>query len=262
MLELGIAGAAAECPGPAGDPIRVAGVDDQFELTLDNGRRLRLFGVEVPPTAGPLVETGRAALRAWLDGGPATATLLAGVPDRWGRTEAHVFGFREGLPPLSVAEALIEAGLARVRPEPGPVDCLQHLYDLEAQAVAAGSGLFADARFRPVPGTDRAALSGRAGEWVLVQGRVVSVNATAYATYLNFGPLRSVDFSVAVRPRLRPQVEARLGPLAALAGHAVAVRGLLDTRFGPQIDIDLAVALQHLDGVPAPAPYSGRGTRR
>jgi hypothetical protein len=57
-------------------------------------------------------------------------------------------------------------------------------------------------------------------------------------------------------------VEALVGPLDALSGRRVEVRGLLDGRFGPQIDIDVPAALQHLDEGVTGSPYSGRESRQ
>ncbi|MGB6177558.1 MAG: hypothetical protein WBF43_14765, partial [Methylocella sp.] len=45
------------------------------------------------------------------------------------------------------------------------------------------------------------------------------------------------DFSVAILPRNRKTFAAAYSSLAGLTGQTVRVRGLLDTRFGPQIEI-------------------------
>lgn len=250
------------CPPPEGERARVAEVDERLELVLDSGKRLRIWGLDVPQLAERAPAGGRRKLLDWIAAGPVTLRLLSAAPDRWGRFEAHVYGPRAGLPPLSVAEALIEAGLARLRPEAEDPECQQRLRGLEAYALQQGLGLWAEARWRPMAAADRRAFAGRAGEQVIVQGRVDSVNGTGYATYLNFGPVRTVDFSAVVRAPLRPQVEALLGPLEALAGRRLEVRGLLDGRFGPQIEIDLPTALQHLDETAGASPYSGREPRR
>jgi hypothetical protein len=226
------------------------------------GQRVRVWGIEVPPQDGNGAAGGRDKLLAWLTARPVTLRPLAPSADRWGRIEAHVYGPRLDLPPLSVAEALVEAGLARVRPEAEDADCLQRLRGLEAYALKQGLGLWAHPRLRPLPAADRQAFAGRAGEQVIVQGRVESVSATGYATYLNFGPIRTADFSIAIRSRVRPQIEAVLGPLDDLRGGLVEVRGLLDSRFGPQIEINGPHELQRLDEGMSGSPYSGRETRR
>ena len=54
---------------------------------------------------------------------------------------------------------------------------------------------------------------------------------------LYFGPRRGGDFSVTILPRNSKTFEAAYSSLARLTGQTVRVRGLLDTRFGPQIEI-------------------------
>jgi endonuclease YncB( thermonuclease family) len=254
------------CPPAEGEmaqseTAKVVAIDERFELLLERGQRVRVWGIEAPPHDGNGA-AGRERLLAWLTAHPVTLRLLAPAADRWGRIEAHVYAARPDLPPLSVAEALVEAGLARVRPEAEDADCLQRLRGLEAYALKQGLGLWAHARLRPLPAADRQAFAGRAGEQVIVQGRVESVSATGYATYLNFGPIRTADFSIAIRSRVRPQIEAAMGPLDDLRGRLVEVRGLLDNRFGPQIEINGPHELQRLDEGMSGSPYSGRETRR
>jgi hypothetical protein len=54
---------------------------------------------------------------------------------------------------------------------------------------------------------------------------------------LYFGPRQGCDFSVTVLPRNSKTFDAAYAALAGLTGRTVRVRGLLDTRFGPQIEL-------------------------
>ncbi len=54
---------------------------------------------------------------------------------------------------------------------------------------------------------------------------------------LYFGPRPGWDFSVSYFPRPSKTFEAAYASLSGLTGQTVRVRGLLDTRFGLQIEI-------------------------
>lgn len=54
---------------------------------------------------------------------------------------------------------------------------------------------------------------------------------------LYFGPRQGWDFSVAIVPHSSKGYAAAHAAVASLTGRLVRVRGLLDTRFGPQIEI-------------------------
>ena len=236
------------CPDPSGHPARLAELDERLEAVLDTGTRVRFWGVEVPQEDGKAAAGARERLAGWLGSQPLTVRLLATQPDRWGRIEAHVHApvpGRQGL--LDVSAALVDAGLARVRIEAGDPACLADLLALERAARGQGLGLWADPRFRPLQATDRSAFAGRSGEWVLVEGRVQSVNDAGFATFLNFGPIRTVDFAVSLRRPLLNALQSSGRPAAFFSGRLVQVRGLLDLRYGPQVDLDNAASLVLLD---------------
>ena len=233
---------AAPCGDPASQGLRVEAVDERFEITLEDGRRLRLAGIERPrPTpANP----GRPAqvrdqLRGWLmkPGLRVDLELLAAVPDRWNRLPARLFAPGGEGTSQSVAEALVEAGLARVEIDPLARPCLRPLLALEATARREGLGLWRDPAFTVAAAADRAGLAARAGEVVLVEGLVSGVGATASRTYVNFGPIRTVDFAATVGRNNLAAFQKSGVILAQLSGKVVRVRGLVETQFGPQIEL-------------------------
>jgi len=233
---------AAPCGDPASQGLRVEAVDERFEITLEDGRRLRLAGIERPrPTpANP----GRPAqvrdqLRGWLmkPGLRVDLELLAAVPDRWNRLPARLFAPGGDGGAQSVAEALVEAGLARVEIDPLARPCLRPLLALEAKARREGLGLWRDPAFTVAAAADRAGLAARAGEVVLVEGLVSGVGATTSRTYVNFGPIRTVDFAATVGRNNLAAFQKSGVILAQLSGKVVRVRGLVETQFGPQIEL-------------------------
>jgi hypothetical protein len=109
-------------------------------------------------------------------------------------------------PRLSVGEAIIDAGLARYEP----------------------TGLKGSCR-----GLCRS--GGRSP--VIVEGQVVGLSVRKPRITLYFGPRKGSDFSVTILPRDNKAFERAHTRLAGLAGQNIRVRGLLDTRFRPQIEI-------------------------
>ena len=233
---------AAPCGDPASQGLRVVAVDERFEITLEDGRRLRLAGIERPrPTpANPgRPAQARDQLRGWLmkPGLRVDLELLAAVPDRWNRLPARLFAPGGDGGAQSVAEALVEAGLARVEIDPLARPCLRPLLALEAKARREGLGLWRDPAFTVAAAADRAGLAARAGEVVLVEGLVSGVGATASRTYVNFGPIRTVDFAATVGRNNLAAFQKSGVILAQLSGKVVRVRGLVETQFGPQIEL-------------------------
>ena len=251
------------CPEPSGNLAKLVDLDERLEAVLDSGTRIRLWGVEAPQDDGKAAAGARERLAGWLGGLALSVHLLATQPDRWGRIEAHVHAPVPGRRDLlDVSTALVDAGLARVRIETGEPSCLADLLALEHSARRQGLGLWADPRFRPLHASDRSAFAGHSGEQVLVEGRVQSVNDAGFATFLNFGPIRSVDFAVSLRRPVLSGLQALGRPAPFFQGHLVQVRGLLDLRYGPQVDLDNAAALVLLDEEVTRSPYSGLETRR
>ncbi len=248
------------CPAVAGAPATVVSIDERLELTLDTGARLRVAGVE-PPRATPanprLALDARDRLSAWLVGLEVRVRALSAAPDRWGRQEASVAApAGTGGPVLSVAEALVDAGLARTLPEPSIRGCAAGLLAREQAARDAGLGLWRDPAYSILPAEDRSAFQGRGGEIVLVEGVVTGIGETRARTYVNFGEIRSVDFSLTIRRQTMKTLEsAGLRP-ADFRGRALRVRGQLDTRFGPQIEVMEPSAIEFTGGRPV-LPQSG-----
>lgn len=236
---------------------KVTGVDERLELALDNGTRLRLSGVE-PPRATPanprLAMDARDRLQTWLVGREIAYGSPAQAPDRWGRLEAHATASPDAANGISLnlAEALIDAGLARAQPELGARNCIGLFLRREAAARADRLGLWADPDYAIIAGDDRFAFVGRGGEIVVVEGTVVGFGETPARTYLNFGPIRTVDFAVTLRRAgLKLLETAGLHP-REMEGKRLRVRGQLDTRFGPQIDIVEPAAIEVLNDAGSP----------
>jgi endonuclease YncB( thermonuclease family) len=246
----GLRAADGLCPGEGGTSARVVSVDERLELTLENGIRLKIAGVDAPrPTPGDpdLDFRARDRLAQWLDGQEILFRPFAPGRDRWGRVVAFVFAVAPESTPAStngpgpaqlpVGEALLDAGLARYEPSAAARPCRTALLAAEAGARASGLGLWADPYYAIIAAADHLSFAEKAGSFVIVEGRITGIAGRRPRITLYFGPRRGGDFSVTILPRNSKTFEAAYSSLAGLTGQTVRVRGLLETRFGPQIEI-------------------------
>lgn len=237
--------AEAGCASAPGDRAagtgRVTAVNQRLELTLADGRLLKLAGLDPPrPTPGrpDLDLASGAELAEWLVGKEVSFRLVETRPDRWGRLAAEVVLPPAGAAPaLPVAEAALGEGLARFEPAGAPSACRAELLAAEQSARAGALGLWADPYYAVIAASDHDAFAERAGTSVLVEGRVTDVEPSPYRTTLRFGPRRYWDFSVTILQRNTKIFSAAGLSLESFKGRTIRVRGLLDMRFGPQIEI-------------------------
>ena len=73
-----------------GEPHRVAAVNDELELELDDGRHVTLAGLALPRD-GSWPGTVEKALSSWLTGRTVLVRDVSAEPDRWNRVPALVF---------------------------------------------------------------------------------------------------------------------------------------------------------------------------
>ena len=254
--------------GAPADPLvgtgRVTFVNERLELALADGRLLRIAGLDPPrPTPGDpdLDVNSSVKLADWLVGEDVAFRLLETRPDRWGRLAAEAFApvGDPASPARPLAQAALEAGLARFEPGEGARNCRAALLAAEAGARAAALGLWADPYYAVIAAGDHDGFAEKAGTSVIVEGRVIDVERSAYRTTLIFGPRRGWDFSVTILQRNTKIFGAAGVDLESLKGRSIRVRGLLDTRFGPQIEVSgpdeiEAITQAKDDAGPATAP--------
>jgi endonuclease YncB( thermonuclease family) len=220
----------------------VRAIDDRLDLTLTDGTVLKLAGIDPPaptPDNPALDQTARMRLSAWLVGHEIRFRALDDRNDRWGRMPALVFA-EAGMPGstfLSVATAVLDAGLGRFAPSKAAHPCLTDFRAAEAAARGAKLGIWGDPYYAVIAANDRDALVERTGTFVVVEGETIGVEAGRFRTTLAFGPRRGRDFAVTISQRNVVIFDEAGLDLGGLRGKMIRVRGLLDTRFGPQIEI-------------------------
>ena len=234
------------CPVASGETATVSAVETGYELRLTDGRLLRIAGVEsaLPSASSTVERDGGRALSEWLSGREVAIEAVE-PPDRWGRIAAHVAAPVGGAP-FSVAFALIDAGFALARPEAAIRRCWAELLRFEQAARRTGAGSWKQGEFRVLSAFAPGEFAASSGRFVIAEGRIRTVNPTPARTYLNFGPRRGVDFVVTI-PRQAVRTFERSGTdPKSFAGRLVRVRGLLETAFGPSLEVLIPEAIEVL----------------
>lgn len=226
--------------GPKGT---VTSIVDGDTLLLDNGLVVRLIGIQAPHLA-----LGRDGMDDWpksAESKQVLADIALNKPvllryggeqkDRYGRSLAQVFV--AGTPETWVQQQMLAAGMARVYSFPDNRACLPDLFAAETKARAQALGIWADPYYR-VRRADRPAdFASLSGHYELVEGRVLKAEKTGGRVYLNFGRRFKEDFTAVIDSRaLALFAKDRLDPLR-LADALVRVRGWIDLKDGPRVEI-------------------------
>lgn len=227
-------------PGPQG---RVVEVTDGDTVILDTGQAVRLIGTQAPKLplgrdgfeTWPLAPEARAALEALSLGKQVRLAYGGADRDRHGRVLAHMF--IAGEPEVWAQQAMVSAGLARVYSFPDNRRCLADLLKAEAHARIEKLGIWRDPYYS-IRAADRPdALAARFGHYELVEGRVLTAEKAGGRIYLNFGRHWKEDFTASIdAAALRMFVQQGNDPLT-LAGALIRVRGWVDDRDGPRIEV-------------------------
>ena len=228
-------GGASACGAPAG-MVRVAAVDERLDLTLDDGRIVRLAGLDGSIYANPATqEAAQALLNARLIDRDAELDVLAG-PDRWGRIPGDLSPAKSAVEPAgSAAEALLAAGLARVRPEFEARSCALMRLALENAARDRLLGIWAEIERAIIPSSNLAALKRLDGHFAVIEGAVRRVGLGRSRIYLDLVPRGGPTLVV---PRKLEPALARAGVVVSgLKGRDVRARGVIDGRFGLRLEI-------------------------
>ena len=240
------AAAAADCLSAA-EPARASSTPDPRSVALEDGRVLRLAGVEsfalLHPDAAAADAALRSRLRALAEDVDLRVQALSQKQDRYGRIPA-VLALPDG---RTVQESLLGEGLA-IASTTGSMPCFARFLAAEDEARRGERGFWAEAS---LPKARPQALAPRIGRFAIFEGRVVSVGIRRSATYLNFGERWSEDVSVEVRGRDRDLFD---GPadLAGLEGQLVRVRGFLDERGGPRMIVRSPAQIEVLGKISEP----------
>lgn len=226
--------------GPMG---RVVSVTDGDTVVLDNDMAVRLIGIQAPklplgregyPT-WPLAEEAKRTLEYLALGQDVILRYGSQRMDRHGRVLAHLFiGENE----IWAQQAMLEKGLARVYSFYDNRFCLTELLRTESQARADRVGIWDGEAFYAIRAADRPAiLLERIDSYEVVEGRILNAARAGSRVYLNFGSNWRTDFTVIIERKGLRLFEAAGIDLLQLEDVLVRVRGWVENRDGPRIEI-------------------------
>lgn len=221
----------------AGGSFRVAEVVDGDTLVLEDGREVRLVGLQAPKLplgregfeTWPLAEEARAALVELAQGRQVTLGYGGRRVDRHGRALAHLFR-DDG---LWLQGELLARGLGRVYSFSDNRALVTEMLERERRARREGAGIWSDPWYG-IRAADQ--LSDAIDSFQLVEGRVLDAAVVRDRGYLNFGRDWKDDFTVSIDPEARRLFEAAGRPVESFEGLRIRVRGWIKSFNGPMIE--------------------------
>ncbi|PWC89098.1 nuclease [Azospirillum sp. TSH100] len=234
------------------DGLRVSAVLDGDTLELEDGRRVRLAGIEAAkppryanPADGRVWPLAEAATAALADLALGRRVVLHGPApvDRHGRLLAHLVR-EDG---LWLQSALLVRGLARVHTRPDARAYAAELLAGEEAARNAGRGLWRSRVYAVRDAADPDELFRDRDSYQLVEGVVLAVSKSGGETWLDFGADWHSDVTVHIgRAAMREVTRAGIDPLS-YEGRRVRVRGWITLRNGPMIEITHPEQIERLE---------------
>jgi len=235
LLLVAAAAGPADAAGCAFEPQgegRVTAVIDARSFRLQDGREVRLAGIE--PAAVEKDHAGRiSALAAIVMGRDVTLRGEDDSPDRYGRQPAFVF--LEGTE-TSVQGLLLAQGEALLSATVADKDCALSLLAAETAARDAKRGTWADPAAIKNAESPGDILTG-IGRFTVVEGKVLSVRQAGATTYLNFGRSWTQGFAVTISRRALAALEIAGIIVKSLENRRIRVRGWVEARSGPRIEV-------------------------
>ena len=215
----------------------VKSVSDGRSFILADGREVRLAAIEVPRA---VTSAATAALTARMAGRDVMLRPLDPASDRYGRLNILAFDGSASLEMALVAQGLALSALGTVSP------CQAALKAAETAARRGKLGLWAKTDTIRADNPE-AVLAGRGGFGV-VEGKVLSVRESGATIYLNFGRRWTEDFTVTILKRNERKVTSGGLNLKQLEGRNVRIRGTIEERGGPWIEVVDPAQIELADG--------------
>ncbi|WP_157043513.1 thermonuclease family protein [Nitrobacter hamburgensis] len=207
----------------------VSAVIDARTLRLDDGRDVRLAGVEVVAEDS---HDSLAALAALIG----RHVILRGErddPDRYGRQSAFIYLDASA---SSVQSELLGRGEALASADVADKACAAELATAEAAARQTRRGTWASSVVVKNADNPDDILT-RIGQFAVVEGKVLSVRQAGGTFYVNFGRRWTRDFAATISRRMMPSFEAAGVVPASFENRRVRVRGWVQRRGGPRIEV-------------------------
>lgn len=220
---------------------RVKAVINARTLRLDDGRTIRLAGIEAPDGDQ---NAAMATLRALAQGRDITLHGTDDSPDRYGRQRAFVLVYGKE---TSLQAELLAEGQARAAGTVADPACAMELLQAENAARTTKRGLWSGSG--ALKNAERSAdILAEVGRFAVVEGKVSSVRQAGTIWYVNFSRRRIEGFAATISRRMMPTIEAQGLSLTSLAGRRVRLRGWVTRRGGPRIEVVHPGQIEVIDG--------------
>lgn len=228
---------------------RVSSVLDAKTFRLEDGREVRLAGIEL---AAGSTDSGKAMLTALIESRDVSLHGADDTPDRYGRQPAFV-ALKGSVTPVQFE--MLSRGEALASPTVSDPACSRALLAAEAVARAARRGIWTgSAALKNAESTDDI-LAG-VGRFAVVEGTVASARLAGAVFYVNFGRRWTRDFAATISRRMMPSLESAGIDLKSLKNKRVRVRGWIEKRGGPRIEVTYAGQIELI----AAADVAANGT--
>ncbi len=233
----------------------VSNIIDAQTIELDDGRLVRLVGIDLPDLtyqdAGEFAEITHTILKDMLLGQTVTLhqtpTKDLGRMNRMGHYLMHV---ERQADHSWVQGTLIGLGLARARTGQRNPQMAKQMLGLEELARWEKIGIWEDDTGYKILTPEEAEEHIRS--FAIVRGTVRSTSTKASRIYLNFGTDWKTDFTVSIPPgEKRHFSKQNIDPLQ-WGGKTVEVRGWLDSYNGAFMEINHPEAIRVLKEAPTP----------
>ncbi len=273
------------CQLEAGPTRAVSGVIDAETLKLDDGTEVRLLGALAPKAPDSELDTAfwpperdaKAALEKLVLGRSVTLAYSGRRFDRYGRTRAHVFveplhasgAIPDGENRVWVQAHMLSQGHARAYVLKDSLGCLRELTAHEALASASRIGLWSNAAYQARDATQTQELMRLRSTFQIVEGEVSRVIQARTSLILRFVPQEKErqadepiqdetrsprrDFSIQIKPTISRSWQVNGLSLADLEGRRIRVRGWIERRGGPTIEILDGHQIELVEGQPVTA---------
>jgi len=239
-------------PGPVHTVTRVL---DGETLVMEDGSAVRLIGALAPrardagaePGAWPPETQSIKTLSDLVLGKKVTLAFGGPHQDRYGRFLAHVFVDDQGRQEW-VQGTMLASGQARAYGLPNSFACARELLAHEHEARRARAGLWSNGVYQAMPASRPALLLQQRGKYERVIGSVVAIGKTKSATYLNFGADQRTDFTIRIGKKVLAADPDFAHRVDGMQAARIIVRGWIERRNGPLIDLADASQIEFLDG--------------
>lgn len=222
---------------------RVAKVTDGDTVVLEDGRRVRLLGIDTPEIAHrgqpgeALGEKARRFLKAKVAGKEVRLSFDAEHHDHYDRLLAHLF-LRDG---TNVNALMLEQGLAHALFKWPNMKLARDYYAREKIARKQGKGIWSLAAYRVRPMKKLYSLRNR---FVRLRGKLDQFQRKRRYAYLIFGN----KLKVAVRLSRLPLFKEAGIDLKRLVGQTITLRGWLRSRDGhPYLKLEHPFQLERFE---------------